>query len=75
MEQQRIVGGLQWHLHQFHAGLVRSAAPLADIAIQAAADDVFPGRRTAATFRHDMVQAQFVHPQPPTAVLTAVLVA
>lgn len=75
MEEQGVVSGLEGDLHQLHAGLMWCPSPFADIAVQAAADDVLPRRWAAAAFRHDMVQTQLVHAQSPAAVLAAVFVA
>ena len=74
MEEQGIVCGLERHLHQLHASFVWGSSPFSDIAVEAAADDVFPSGRAAAAFWHDVVQAQLMHAQSASTVLTTVLV-
>lgn len=46
-------------LGELHAGLLGRAAPFADVALHARADQVFPARSTTTTRRHHVVEAQF----------------
>ena len=64
-----------WGFHQFHVRFVRGSAPFSHITIQAAADNIFPSRWPATTFRHDVVEAKAVQSKPFTTILAAVFVA
>src|SRR5215469_7562652 len=60
---------------QAHAGLAGGAAPFADVALQAGADDVLPGRPAAPAAGEDVIEAQLGGGEPLAAVLAAVAVA
>ncbi len=75
LKQQRIAGGFPWWAHQFHPRFMRCPASLANIAIEATTNDVFPRSRPAAAFRHHVVQTQPLGSIPAAAVLAYVIVA
>src|SRR6266498_3526905 len=60
---------------QVHVRLLRRAAPLFDIALQAAADDVFPGASAALALGLDVVERELGRRELAPAVLAAVAVA
>src|SRR4051812_46984448 len=67
--QRRTGAGLDRLADQSHAGLPWGAASLADVALQAGADDVLPGRLTAAAPRQDVIEAQLAGGEPLAAIL------
>src|SRR5262249_56683859 len=60
---------------QAQVGLLRRAAALLDVAVDARADDVVPRARAALAARDHVVQAQLVGRELPAAVLALVVVA
>ena len=58
-----------------HGGLVGRAAALADVALEAGADDVLPRGRAALAARGDVVERQFAGGEALAAILTAVAIA
>src|SRR4051812_5280387 len=67
--------GLDRLAEQLHAGLAGGTAPLADVALEAGADDVLPGRLPATAAGEDVVEAQLAGGEPLAAILAAVAVA
>jgi len=62
-------------LEKLHPGLVREAVPLASVAGNAGADDVFPGRLATAITGEDMIDVQTGSIEESSAVLACVLIA
>ena len=58
-----------------HASFVWRASPFVDVAGGTGADDVFPGVFAAATFRHDMIEAELGGAVADAAVLAAMSIA
>src|SRR5689334_2277593 len=73
--QGRAGFGLDRFLEEFHPRLPGRPASLTDVALQASADDVFPGGAAAPAPGKDVVEAQLAGREPLAAVLAAVAVA
>jgi len=61
--------------NQSHAGLFRGASAFADVAFEAATDDIFPSTLAALAARDDMVEAEFVGGELAAAILALIVVA
>ena len=60
--------------HQFHIRLVWCSPPFSDVAVEAAANDVFPRCRPATAFGHHVVKTETMSSKSFTAILAAVFV-
>lgn len=60
---------------QLHAHFLRRAAPFADVASDAGADDVFPTHFAAAAARQDVIEAELAGRKDFAAILAVVAVA
>src|SRR4051812_8702967 len=65
LQAERRAGlGLDRLPDEAHARLPGGAAPLADVALQAGADDVLPGRLAAPAAGEDVVEAELIGGEP-----------
>src|SRR4051794_17772822 len=72
--QRRARPGLDRLAKQLHRGFARRAPPLADVALQAGADDVLPGRTSPLAARNHVIEAKLAGGELAATVLTAIAV-
>lgn len=73
--QGRASSGFDRLLDQLHPGLGGGSASFSDVALEATANQVFPGGGSALRAGNDMIQAQLRRAEPLAAVLATVVVA